>query len=200
MAASGQVFPAHTLSLAHYRVNFPLSTYLGGTEAIHARLGYTREVAESNSRDVFRKVEVRFDGEEEVDGLRCVKLRVDRWYQPNSPPTTQHLWLAIERNYLCIKGGLPRNEMHVEELREVAPGVWFPARIAVVASVAQGNRESGEVTVTRRTETIVEEVNLAPRHEAAFFRDVAIPARTCPALHDQGSPDRRLDAAGADRG
>jgi hypothetical protein len=168
------VSPAHSLSLAYDGVNFPLSTYLGGTEAIHARLGYTREIIDSGSRDVFRRVEVRFDGEEEVDGLRCVKLRVDRWYQPNAPPTTQHLWLAPERNYLCIKGGLPRNEMHVEELREVAPGIWFPARIAVVLSSAPNPRVKGGVL--RRTETIVEEVGLAPRHEAAFFRDVKIPA------------------------
>jgi peroxiredoxin len=180
------ISPAHSLPLAYDRVNFPLSTYLGGTEAIHARLGYTSEIIDSGSRDVFRRVEVRFDGEEVIDGLRCVKLRVDRWYQPNTLPTTQHLWLAPERNFLCIKGGSPRTEMHVEELREVAPGVWFPARIVVVLSNARNPKVKG--VVLRRTETIVEDVNLAPRHEAAFFRGVEIP----PGLPVFTIKDRRI--------
>ncbi len=162
------ISPVHSLPLAHYRVNFPLSIYLGGTKAIHAHLGYTREVADSGMSNVFRAIEVRFDGEEKVDGLRCVKLRVDRTFQPNALPTTQHLWLAPERNYFCVREKAQGHEMHVDELRELAPGVWFPARSSVVVSAGK--------QVLRRTETIVEKVDLAPRHEAAFFRGVAIPA------------------------
>ena len=63
----------------------------------------------------------------------------------------------------------------MHELREAAPGVWFPARISV--TIFQGNgRDRAKLTVYRRTEMTIEEVSLAPRHQPAFFRDVAIPA------------------------
>ncbi len=169
------VYPIHSLPLSHHGINFPLSVYLSGTAAIHARLNYTRELVESGLWTIFRKVEARLEGEEQLDGLRCLKVRVYRWYQPNAEPSTQRLWLAPDRNYHCIKEeykfGWQAQEMRVHELREAAPGLWYPARIAVVIRnvQARGQRVS-------RTETIVEKVNRAPRHEAAFFADVPIPA------------------------
>ena len=88
-----------------------------------------------------------FEGEEVVDGLRCVKVRVDRWSLLQGRPALQYLWLAPERNYHCVKeqlswpksmfGDLPLHEMHVDELREVAPGLWFPTKITVVEYDAQ---------------------------------------------------------------
>jgi peroxiredoxin len=202
-----QVFPAHTLPLAHYGVNFPLSVYLCGTAAIHAHLGYPLGLVGMVPWQTFRKVEVHFEGEEVLDGLRCLKVRADRWYQPNQPPATQSLWLAPERNYHCIKEehphGVQRYEMRVHELREVSPGVWFPARISVVLSQANAPPQrnappqkmaafqnaiqkkaspqknaspQNDPFVISRTEMTIEEVSLAPHHDAAFFRDVAIPA------------------------
>ena len=41
------ISPAHSLPLAHYGINFPLSIYLSGTEAIHAYLEYPRELVDS---------------------------------------------------------------------------------------------------------------------------------------------------------
>ncbi len=60
------VFPAHGLSLAHYRIHFPLSTYLAGTEAIHAHPSYPRFNRETGSDDEFTRVEAHYDGEEVV--------------------------------------------------------------------------------------------------------------------------------------
>jgi hypothetical protein len=169
------IYPAHSLPLSHHRIDFPLSVYLGGTEAIHAHLNYTPELVDSGFWDIFRKIEVRLEGEEQIDGLRCLKIRVYRWYQPNSQPFTQHLWLARERNYHCIKEeykfGDQSHAMRVHDLREAAPGVWFPARITTVVRSAQAR---GQVMTS--TETVVEKIDLAPRHQAALFRDVAIPA------------------------
>jgi hypothetical protein len=177
--------PAHTLPLAHYRVNFPLSTYLSGTEAIHAHPKYPRFVRESGSVYEFTRVVAHFEGEEKIDGLRCLKVRVERWYRSNSSPESHDLWLAPERNYVCVKaqvsrpkgrfGDLPYIEMHAEALREAAPGVWFPRKIAVLNYDVEALRQKKQV-VSSRTETIVEKVDLAPHYEAAFFRDVAIPA------------------------
>ena len=60
------VYPAHTLNLAHYRVNFPLSAYLAGTGAIHAHPKYPRFNRESGSVYEFTRVEACFEGEEVV--------------------------------------------------------------------------------------------------------------------------------------
>jgi thiol-disulfide isomerase/thioredoxin len=168
-----EISPAHGLPLAHYKLNFPLSVYLSGTQAIHAYLQYPREIVETGSPDTFAKVEAHFEGEEPVDGLRCLKVRVGRWYRPNEEPLTQDLWLAPERNYHCIKEKFPWHDMRVSELREVAPGVWFPTKIAVNDYDPQ---RPGNPVVVKRTETTVETVELAPHHEAGLFRDVAIPA------------------------
>ena len=170
-----EIFPAHAIPLAHYKINFPLSVYLSGTAAIHAHLKYSRGLVESGSPDGFAMVVTRFEGEEPVDGLRCVKVRLDRWYRPNEQPLTQYLWLAPERNYHCVKERYLRHEMRVTELREVAPGVWFPTKITVSDSDALRPHLAVGVGV-ERTETIVEQVELAPHYEAALFRDVVIPA------------------------
>jgi thiol-disulfide isomerase/thioredoxin len=178
------IYPAHTLPLIHYHLNFPLSVYLGGTEAIHAHPKYGRFQRETGSVHEFTKVEAQVEGEEQVDGLRCLKVRVERWYYSKDVPALQHLWLALERNYLCVKerlsrpksrfGDLPIHEMHADELREIAPGLWFPMKITVVNYDGEA-REQKKQVVRSRTETVVEKVGLNPHHELALFRDVEIP-------------------------
>ncbi len=120
------IYPIHTLPLSGEPIKFPLSVYLGGTEAIFAHDPRLREWSKSGFWGYFHKVEPRLDGEEIVDGLRCLRVRVYRWYQPNSQPATQHLWLAPERSYHCIRAehklGDLSYAMRVHELREAAPG------------------------------------------------------------------------------
>jgi thiol-disulfide isomerase/thioredoxin len=178
------VYPAHCVPLIHYELNFPLSVYLSGTEAIHAHPKYGHFVRESGSVYEFTKVVTRFEGEEMVDGLRCLKIRCDRWYYSKDVPVLQFLWLAPDRNYQCVKeqlswpksmfGDLPMQEMHVDGWREVAPGAWFPIKVTVVDYDREALRQKKPV-VSERVETTVERVDLAPRHDPAFFRDVAIP-------------------------
>jgi hypothetical protein len=169
------VYPAHSLPLAHYRVNVPLSVYLSGTEAIRAHPKYPRFVGESGSIYEFTDVVTHFEGEEKVDGLLCAKIRVDRRGYSRSPSSAQYLWLAPERNYFCVKEDDGAHEMRVTELRELAPGVWFPGRIAVVDYDLEALEQKKQV-VRGRTETIIEKVDLAPHHEAALFHDIPIPA------------------------
>jgi thiol-disulfide isomerase/thioredoxin len=179
------VHPAHSLPLAHHHVNFPLSTYLSGTEAIHAHPKYPRFVKESGSVYEFTKVEIHFEGEEVVDGLRCVRLRVDHYYHSKDVPFLQYLWLATERNHFCVKeqlswpksmfGDLIVHEMHVNEMREVAPGLWFPTKLTVIEYDRQAMREAKKHVVGGRIEMIVDKVDLAPRYDVAFFRNIAIP-------------------------
>ena len=60
-------------------------------------------------------------------------------------------------------------------LREIAPGVWFPARITVVDYDREALRQK-KLAIGTRTETVVDKVELGPHHDLAFFRDVPIPA------------------------
>ncbi len=180
------VYPAHNLTLAHYRVTFPLSAYLAGTEAIHAHPRYPQFNRESGSVYEFTRVETHFEGEEVVDGLRCAKIRVDRWSYSRDVPALQYLWLATERNLFCVKeqvswpksrfGEIVLHEMRVDRMREVAPGLWFPMKLTVINYDAEATRQTKKPVVTSRTEMVVEKVDLAPRHDDTFFRDVAIPA------------------------
>jgi len=181
-----EIHPSHSLSLAHYLVNFPLSVYLSGSAAIHAHPKYPRfsNPAGGGSIYEFAKVVSRFEGEEKVDGLKCVKVRVDRWSSLKNEPTLQYLWLATTRNYFCIKeqeswpksrfGEMTLHEMHVDELSQVAPGLCFPKKFTVVDYDPEAAAQHKQV-VGSRTETIVDRLDLAPRHDAAFFHDVKFP-------------------------
>ncbi len=176
------IYPAHGLPLAHYKINFPLSVYLAGTGAIRAHLKYPTELADTGSINVFARVVARFEGEEPIDGLRCVKVRVDRWFPPYDDPFPQYLWLAAERNYHCVQEQYPgpdkrvRHDMHVAELREISPGVWFPFRITVREYDVQQPVGRNPDVVKRSEETTILKVDLAPKYETAFFRDIPIPA------------------------
>ncbi len=173
-------FPAHSLPLAHVKINFPLSVYLSGTKAIRAHLKYPQELIDTDSMNTFAGVEPVFEGEEPLDGLRCLKVRLDRSVPPHE--ITQFLWLAPERNFHCVQeqyvGPDKRvwHEMRVRELRESSPGVWFPMRITVSDYDHRRPVQQNPVVITRTEETTVLKVDLAPHHENALFRDVPIPA------------------------
>ena len=109
------VYPAHSVPLIHYRLNFPLSTYFAGANTIrsHPKYGRFERARPPNSPGSRRG----FEGEEDVNGQRCLRIRVDRWYYSKDLPVLQHLWLCPSRNYQCLKetlswpgsmfGGLP---------------------------------------------------------------------------------------------
>ncbi len=134
--------------------------------------------------DPFVEVAPRFESEEVVDGLRSLKIRIDRRYTGHAR-ALQELWLAPERNHHCIKerlswpdgrfADLPSHETRVEDLRELAPGVWVPTRI-VVNDYDDQAPGPDRASAVGRTIMTVEKVALAPRREASFFCDVPIPA------------------------
>ena len=179
------ISPAHSLPLAHYRVNFPLSVYLGGTEAIHAHLRYPQEGRRDrlDGTSSARSDPLRWRGGGRRPPLRegprgpLVRARTTR-------PTTQHLWLAPERNYHLRQGAMTSgHEMRVDELREVAPGVWFPARITVVSTV-RGPDQAKQVVAPHRDDRREGRPRPASRGRLLPRRgDPRRPAR----LHDQGS-------------
>jgi thiol-disulfide isomerase/thioredoxin len=178
------VYAAHAVPLIHYKVNFPLSAYLRGTEAIHAQPKYGHFVRPSGFPIEFAKAETRLEAEETLDGLRCLKIRCEHWRHPDGKPLVQHVWLCPERNYHCLKeqlswpmvvGDVPLHEMRVAALREARPGLWFPVKIVVDDYDGEALREKRQV-VALRTETVVDKVDLAPQYDDSLFRDVAVPA------------------------
>lgn len=180
-----EVYPPHSIPLIHYKLNFPLSVYLGGTKAIEEHPKAIRFSYEKGSPVEFIKVEAKFEREEMVNGLRCWKIRCDRWILSKAAPMIQHLWLAPSRNNMCVKeivswqgggfGDFPLHEMNVEELREITPGLWFPTRIVVENYDRQALRLKLK-RVETVVDTVVDSIVVFPRHDRAFFRDVAIPA------------------------
>ena len=137
---SPYIVPPHVWALFPVHVNFPLSVFLEGTEAIRPHPKVQRLPREMGTVFEFPKVETHFEGTEKVNDLKCVKIRVERWHSSGGPPMVYTLWLAPERNYICAKWQSlgpadkpqPMGEASVEAWDEVAPNVWLPAKISVV--------------------------------------------------------------------
>ncbi|WP_417397184.1 hypothetical protein [Gimesia chilikensis] len=114
--------------LSNHGPRVPLSTWLKGTSAVAAspglpnydnRTAYTTEIL----------------GEETVQGLKCIKVQIDRRRNSGKSEHRNVLWLARERNLLPVQAEtyqlsrsteIPQSEAWVDEWLEVRPGVWFP--------------------------------------------------------------------------
>ncbi len=166
--------PPHALPLAHLDVSLPLSVYLEGTDAIRAYLGIPAGEAVPLLAGGSIRVVARFLGEGEIEGVRCVRVGVAHITSEAKQPYHQTLWLAPSYSYHCVKEEFTWHEMHVTELRQIAPGVWFPWKIDVghydIPGATQGKRNivSHEVTKARR-------VVPSPHNAESLFHDVAIP-------------------------
>ena len=140
------ISPAHSLPLAHPRQLPALG--LPERDRGDPRLSQVslEERVESGWLDGYSPGScARFEGEEAVDGLRCLKVRVDRWYRPGHTADRRNTsgWPPSGTTTASRSNTLGR-EMHVDELREVAPGVWFPTRITVSEVQFQGPRTGEE--------------------------------------------------------
>ncbi len=166
--------PPHSLPLAHLDVSLPLSVYLEGTDAIRAYLGIPAGEAVPLLADGAIRVVPRFVGEEDVEGVRCVRVGVGHITDEAKEFRHHSLWLAPSYNYHCVKEESTGHKMHVTELRQIAPGVWFPWKIDVGqydslgAIQAKRHIVSHEVTTARRVDPV-------PHNAESLFRDVAIP-------------------------
>ncbi len=176
---ASQVSPPHTWAIAHWDVNFPLSVLLEGTRAMQQDPKVRRLAREHGSGFEFNKVECDFEEEEMVNGLRCLKIRCRRWHYSSDPPVIWDIWLAPERNYLCLKsqsldrkGEVVVSESRVDELRQVAPGVWFPVRVTMENYAGPSDAKP---YVWRRLTLAVEKVLMNPGRPASFFHDIEIP-------------------------
>lgn len=179
---SQHVYPPHTWALFHLRVNFPLSVLLQGTEAIQQHPKTHHYPRERGSVYEFTKVETEFAGEETVNGLRCLKIRCRRWYYSDDDPVIHTLWLAPDRNYLCVKSedqsrfskDLSTEESIVEEFQEIAPGLWLPSKVTVKRYDYKALREGKQVLDWKET-LVLEEAKRNPDRPKSFFSEIEIP-------------------------
>jgi len=123
-------------------------------------------------------------GREEIDGVRCIKLRC-RWFHPDGSEENSryHTWIAPERNYLAARHEqylthtsleIPLAEYQVGDWREVAPGVWLPFRARMKGYSPRHMREGKRVLTSDTTYTL-ESAGLDPHYGIELFRDVKMP-------------------------
>jgi hypothetical protein len=178
-----QIAPPHAWGIFTLEVNFPLSVFLQGTAAIKSHPKTRRFPAETGSVFEFSKVEVEWIGEEKLDDLDCVKVRVRRWYYTNDSPFLQFLWLAKDRNYhvACCRTATLRNgkeqpgdETRVTKWKQIAAGVWLPA--VVTSETFRFNPDgtkSKAVWFTRRL--TLDKFTLGPEPSTEAFKPPHIP-------------------------
>jgi hypothetical protein len=165
---ASQVVPPHSWALEQWGVNFPLSVFLEGTEAIRAH-PKDRSHPVRGAVYQFARVECRYEGTEQVMGLACARVECTRWYRADGRPINYVLWLAADRNYLCVKAQRldDGQEAVVENMEEIAPGVWLPRRVVVCkywTSFAAGR------SVSRRELLDVSRAVPNPAFPVEFFR------------------------------
>jgi hypothetical protein len=182
---SADAYPPHCWALFPQRVSFALSSLLGGTTAVQKDSKVRHYPRDRQSFFEFNRVENELAGEELVDDYRCVKVVCRYWSstEGKDPPVKLLIWLAIDRNYLCIKSQTVLNlgnrelrfrESKVETLREVTPGLWLPSRVSASRYNVVSLRAGQQVPEFDDT-LVLHKAIFNPERPVAFFRDVKIP-------------------------
>lgn len=177
-----QIMPPHNWAMHQFQINFPLSVFLRGVKAIDNHPKPRHFTQHGGSLYDFAKLEFDAEAEETIGGLQCVSLRCRRWYQPLGEPTVQYIWLAKQRNYLCVRsqtvsrdGATIGDEGRVTEWRELKPGMWLPARVSIEVYAPPGRQGDRPATVQRAEELEVERADPIPNYPRSHFRDVEMP-------------------------
>lgn len=199
-----RMVPPHGWAIFQLRVSsLPLSVYLSGMRAIQEHPKAFHSPAQRGRTFEFVKVETEIEGEETIDELKCVKLRCRCWNRDGEAPTTELLWLATERNYLCVRSQWfidavdrerPFQVSKVTEMREVAHGLWLPMRVEVRHAKRDSQGKPAADVDSIETWT-VEKANDHPEDLSGRLRDVKLPADL--PRFDIGE-DGRLDTSGVD--
>jgi hypothetical protein len=157
----------------------PLSVFLRGGEGMRKHPWYRNASITS-----------RYVRDEMCFGLRCHKVRID--LTPDSwKPTDgthywfQNLWLAIDRNFLPIRsegyldiqkdGESPIEIGVADDLREIAPGVWFPFRARIDSYDRISYRDQGKHSLMGTHDIHISQASLDPNYDISLFRDIPIP-------------------------
>jgi hypothetical protein len=130
--------------------------------------------------------ETTFEGEESIDGLRCVKIQILlKGTTPDGKRQVdkQVLWLAPERNYLPVKTEVfvgsfverPFVTNQASDFREIQPGTFVPFH---GEKINYNQTKDGRTLPGSKTVTTVKAVDLNPQFPLTFFQDVSFPPGT----------------------
>jgi hypothetical protein len=177
----GRLIVPHTLVIRDLVGNFPLADFLMGGRSARRHPGFTNA-----------EIKVDFEKDEVIDGLRCHRLRIaymlDSW-KDDRGPTVRFLWVAPDRNYLPIRtefynrgrwkqGANPADVGTATDVREIAPGVWFPFRVVYDVYDVRLERETGKRQVQNRHVYTFGKAELDPHYDISLFRDIPFPDGT----------------------
>jgi hypothetical protein len=172
------LFRPHKLLLPYHVIsNFPFSVWLRGGREL--QLAYPEIYEDADHL-------VKYDGEEKMDGLSCIRLRCELWR--NKPQrylsVRRYLWLAPERNYLPIKVDWYAPKFSADKLfmygkvtawEEIATGVWLPKRWEVDGHNEKILQEEGRLVHCMFERHWIETAKLDPAYPKSFFQDVQFP-------------------------
>ena len=98
------------------------------------------------------------------------------------------MFLAVDRNLIPIRmeryGGnsgsstIPTGLSRCEDLREIAPGTWYPFRVVEIAFDSWIPAAQERILLNRRREYRIESVVLSPRVDDDVYRGAPIPEGT----------------------
>jgi hypothetical protein len=154
----------------------PLSVFLTG--------GKTLQAHPQAGRYKDDDVRTTFLGEDDVNGLPCLKLRCEGRAGGGELYWMRDIWLAPTRNYLPVRKlgfslpyskDLPLEDATVETFREITPGVWFPLNETVTVYNERVIKEENKLKVSNVMDVVVDKVSLDPHYDIVFFRDVKFP-------------------------
>jgi hypothetical protein len=166
----------HMLILQPCGYPVPLSTYMEGHQAMLA----CRDL-KWNPRI---HIQIESQGEEVVETHPCQKVAIKHVSAASGRlQIAWVLWLALDRNYLPIRceaytyrvsKTVPVGRAVARNLREIAPGVWFPYEVVYTAYNSITLREHQRQELAWRERYTVKSVSLEPHYPIAFFRDLRI--------------------------
>lgn len=166
----------------------PLSVFLSGTAAVQAH--------PLNSLPGGAGLESAYLGTTDFNGLHCQRVSIVMTDASGQPTHRHELLLAEERNYLPVSlhsytyrwsTDLPVADAGVTDLREIAPGAWFPfgARFTKYKSMVLRNRGVQE---TSWTDTYsCKDVSLSPAYARSYFSEVDFPDGTMMYIIENGA-------------
>ncbi len=153
----------------------PLSVLFSGHDAIMNHYPRVAKDLEADLRDhsVYHSV---YSGSARLDGIDCEKISIRRLPTLKAKPwSSVVLWLAKSRNYLPVQiqffSQQSRSEeiCRTKELREIAPGVWYPFQCERFTLQTDKKSEPQKSRISNRMFLVVREVSLAPTHDPNDF-------------------------------
>jgi len=125
-------------------------------------------------------------GFDKLQGLRCIKLRVEQFDAGSGRKPALHyvMWIAPERNWMVLRterwqhftnaDPAPWFIYEASDWRQIAAGIWAPFKGSVIQHSAD-DLKSGTVSVEMRAVASFGNIELNPHYDIDLFRNIEMP-------------------------